>query len=168
MRPVSRERTALSLTPLATKHDTTTHSVPTSGTTERTGIVNVRKPVGWDKDSLIGKAKTTHPRKVKQGIYSSLPFGRQVLMHSQESRVPSHSGLRRQMPSLWMFPPSFFFPSSICRRRCHMIWNVPLVSWDQLSWMGLLPALCASPAPSLVGWGESQKRSWLYVGSAQQ
>lgn len=46
MRPVSRERTALSLTPLATKHDTTTHSVPTSGTTERTGIVNVRKPVG--------------------------------------------------------------------------------------------------------------------------
>ena len=56
---------------------------------ERIGRVKVRKLMGWDKDSLIGKAKATHTSKAKQGIHSLLPVGRQVFSHLQESRAPS-------------------------------------------------------------------------------
>lgn len=40
--------------------------------------VKMRKSVGWDTDSLIGKAKTMHKRKTKQKIHSLPPIGRQV------------------------------------------------------------------------------------------
>jgi len=66
---------------------------------ERIGRVKVRKLVGWDKHSLIGKAKTTHTSKSKEGIISLLPIGRQVFNHLQESRALSHVTGRR-MPSL--------------------------------------------------------------------
>ena len=72
---------------------------------ERIRRVKVRKLVGWDKDSLTGKAKAVHTRKAKQGICSLLPIVRQVCSHLQESRAPS-----RVTPSLRTCPPpsSFF------------------------------------------------------------
>jgi len=45
--------------------------------------------VGWDKDSLIAKAKAMQASKAKQGIHSLLPISRQVFNHVQESRAPS-------------------------------------------------------------------------------
>ena len=69
------------------------------------------KLMGWDENSLIGKAKAAHASKAKQGIHSLLPMDRQVFSHLQESRAPSDiSYLARQKPSLWMSPPSFFSP----------------------------------------------------------
>jgi len=36
--------------------------------------------VGWDKDSLIAKAKVVQASKAKQGIHSLLPIGKQVFI----------------------------------------------------------------------------------------
>ena len=55
---------------------------PHSGMEERIRRVTVRTLVGWDKDSLIGKAKATRAGKAKEGILSRLPIGR----HSACSR----------------------------------------------------------------------------------
>ena len=49
-----------------------------------------------------------------------------------------------------------------------MVWDIPLVSWGQPSQLCPLPAPCAPPASSLVGWCEEQKRPWLCVSAAQQ
>ena len=118
--------------------------------------------MGWDKDSLIGKAKAAHTSKEKQGIHSPLPIGRQVFSHPQESRAPSCVMVTwEDKHHRSEHPPLSFFPSFICWAWCHMVWNIPLVSWGQLSRLCPLPASCAPPASSLVGWGEEQKRPWL-------
>ena len=49
-----------------------------------------------------------------------------------------------------------------------MVWNIPLVSWGQLSQLCSLPVSCTPPAYSLVGWGEKQKKPWLCVSTTQQ
>jgi len=56
---------------------------------ERIGRLKVRKLVGGDKDSLIGKAKAMCTSKAVQGIHSLLSIGRQMFSHLQESRTPS-------------------------------------------------------------------------------
>ena len=56
---------------------------------ERIRRVKVRKLVGWENDSFIGKAKAAHTSKANQGIHSLLPIGRQVFSHLQESKATS-------------------------------------------------------------------------------
>ena len=46
---------------------------------------------------------------------------------------------------LWKHPHLQFS----CRVWCHMVWNIPLVSWGQLSQLCPLPASCPLPAYSL-------------------
>jgi len=48
------------------------------------------------------------------------------------------------------------------------MWNIPLVSWGQLSWLRPLPTPCAPPAYSLVGEGEEQKRPRHCASTGQQ
>ena len=105
-----------------------------------------------DKDSLTGKAKAVHASKAKQGIHSPLPMGRQVFSHPQESRAPSH------IMVTWedkchnaRCPP--FLPSSPSLYTQHdiMVWNIPLASSGQLSWLCPLPMSRAPPALSLAG-----------------
>lgn len=107
---------------------------------ERIRRVKARKFVGWDKDSLIWKAKPMHPGWAKQGIHSVLPIGRQVFSHLQQSRVPSHMTVtwenkchHSKHPPLP--PPSPYF---IDWAWCQMVWNVP---FDQLG----SPLLAVSP-----------------------
>ena len=50
--------------------------------------VKVRKLMGWDKDSWIGKAQATCTSKAEQGFHSLLPISRQMFSHPQESRAP--------------------------------------------------------------------------------
>lgn len=73
--------------------------------------VEVRKLVGWAKDSSIGKARAVHTSKVKQGIYSLLPIHSQVLSHLQQSRAPSHTTVTQEdkMPWLQTSLPLFLF-----------------------------------------------------------
>lgn len=56
---------------------------------ERTGKIPMRELIGWDKASLIRKAKATNTSKAKQEILSPLPTGREAFSHSQQSRAPS-------------------------------------------------------------------------------
>ena len=49
-----------------------------------------------------------------------------------------------------------------------MVWNIPLASLGQLSWLCPLPASCAPPASSLKGQYEKLKSPWLSVSTAQQ
>ena len=43
----------------------------------------------------------------------------------------------------------------------HMVWDVPLVSWDQLSRLCPLAACHVPPACSLMGWGGMRSRKGL-------
>lgn len=66
--------------------------------------------MGWEKDSLIGKAKAVHTSKANQGINSLLPMSSQL----QESQAPSH------VMVAWedkfhhsKCPPSLLYPSTL-------------------------------------------------------
>ena len=88
-------------------HQLLTYS-PTNGMRKRIRRVKVRKLVGWDKDSLTGKAKAVCTSKAKQRIHSPLPMDRQVFSHLQERRAPSHvtvTGEDKHHHS--KFPPPF-------------------------------------------------------------
>lgn len=100
-------------------------------------------------------------------------MGRKIFSHLQESRAQSHinSDLGRQIPyfptsSSLLFP---FFPLySLYTTWCHSVWNIPLVTWGQLSQPCLLQTPCASLAHLLVGWGNRQERSWHCVSTSVQ
>ena len=105
-----------------------------------------------------------HANKAKQGIHSLLPIGRQVFSHLQESRAPSRVTVtwedkrhHAQCP-----PPSFFFPQLIYWAWRHMVWNSPLASLGQLSWLCPLPASCAS------GRAWNAKKSLASINITQQ
>ena len=128
------------------------HSTP-GGMGERIRRVKVRKLMGWDKDSLIGKAKAVRTSKAKQGIHLLLPTGRQVLSHLQGSRAPSHVTVtwedKHQYSECPPLPPPS--PSFIHWVWYHMAQNIPLVGW----------ITCPSCVPSqfpmcLAGW-EAEK-----------
>lgn len=54
-------------------------------------------------------------------------------------------------------------PSSPSWAWCHMVWNIPLISWGQLCQLWSLPTSCTPSACCLlVGWCEEQKRPWLF------
>jgi len=145
------------LTPVDTEAARSCSLTLSSGTGETIRRVKVRKLVGWDKGSLIGKAKAMCTSKAKQGIHSLLPVSTQVFSHLQESRALScviviwegkyhHS---EQCPFL-LLPHGFY---------C-WVWHH---AFSQLSQLCLLPTSCSSQAYLLEGWGEEQKRPWHYI-----
>lgn len=117
---------------------------------ETIGAVKVRKLVGWDKNSLISKAKGTHRGKAKQGVDSPLTMaGRCSAI--PDSRAPSQgtepgedNHHRSKNPHLSPSPPA------LCGDR-DTIWCgvFPGVSWGQCP--GCVPSqLPVSPQPP--GW----------------
>lgn len=121
--------------------------------------VKLRKLMGRGQGNLIGKTKAVHTSKAKLRIHSPLPVGRQVFHHLQESRAPS------LLKVIWedkyhpyecsTFCPSF--PRFIHWAWHHMVWNIPLISWGQHSWLRRLAASCVPPPSSLLGCRERQK-----------
>lgn len=57
---------------------------------ERIGKVKMRKLVGGDEDSLMGKAKSMHAGKAKERMNSPSPMGREMLSCPQEIWALSH------------------------------------------------------------------------------
>lgn len=108
--------------------------------------------------------------KAKQGIHPVLPISRQVFSHFQQSRVPSC------LTVAWedkchdsKCPPRCLYPSFIPERYViYIVWDIPLASWGQLSWLCPLAAPCAPPACSLSGQQEGLKTSRLCVSAALQ
>ena len=137
---------------------------PLSGNGERIGRVKVRKLVGWDKDSLIGKAKATHTSKAKPGIHSSLPTSRQVFSHLQESRAPPHVTVtwedKRHHSER---PPFLLLPAALCAEH-DVIWPGISLGSVRVSCPGCVPSqLLVSPQPPRW-WGGVR----LCVSTAQQ
>ena len=125
---------------------------------ERTGRVKVRKLMGWDKDSLVGKAKAMHASKAKPEIRSLLAISRQLFSHRQESRAPACLMVTWEDKCHHSKRPCVLssFLSFTCWTWHHMVWNIPLVSWGQLSQLCPLPALCAT-----CWWGGGRSRKGL-------
>lgn len=91
---------------------------------------------------------------------------RQVFSHSQESRTPPHIMVPwEDKHCLYKHSPVFSFTQLFILNTSthHKVWNVPLVTWGQLSQLFPLPTPCAPPARSLVGWCERLERPWLCV-----
>lgn len=62
-------------------------------------------------------------------------------------------------------PP--FFPSFRYWAWCHMVLDIPLVSWGQLSWLSPSGSLCPA-SPSLAGLYEKQRSPWLSASTTLQ
>lgn len=69
------------LTPASSQAPRSSSLTPSPAALRREFRVKIGKLMGWNKDSLIGRAKALHTRKTKQGIDSLLPMGRQVFCH---------------------------------------------------------------------------------------
>ena len=131
---------------------------------ERIRRVKIRKLVGWDKDSLVGKAKAARTSKAKQGIHSPLPIGRQVFSHLQEGWAPLHVTVTwEDKRHLSEHPPFLLLPQLCMLSMTSYGMGYP---FGQLR--SALPASYAPPAYSLVGGCEMQKRPWRCVSTAQQ
>lgn len=117
----------------------------------------VRKPVGWDKDSLIHKAKSTHKQSKMRNSFTS-SHG-QAGVQPQESRAPSFmmvdGYLGRKTPSLRMSLHFLLLP------QLYMLSITPHGVGYPLG--QLVTGLLAVPPPNLscspslhvewVGWG---------------
>ena len=56
-----------------------------------------------------------------------------------------------------------------CWAWCHTAWEIPLVSWGELSQLWLLPSLSPpTPGYSLRGQSEKQRKHWCCAGTVQQ
>jgi len=82
---------------------------------KRIGRVKVRKIMGGDKASLIGKEKAARTSKAKQGIHLLVPTSRQVFGQLWESRVPSRITVTwedkccdSKRPLFFLLSPSFY------------------------------------------------------------
>ena len=69
--------------------------------------------------------------------------------------------LGRQMPSLWMSPLPSSFPSFYRWARHHVVWDIPLVSWGQLSWLCFFTASFLPPSQWPLGTWEERGRESL-------
>lgn len=95
--------------------------------------------------------------KVKQGIHSLLPAGRQVFSH--------HPRTLSQVTVTWedkchhakWFPIALSSLRLICRVWFHMVWKIVLILWSQLSQLCPLPSFCAPTASTLGGQHKKQK-----------
>ena len=65
-------------------------------------------------------------------------------------------------------PPTPARPPYNCSAWPHMVWNTPLASLGQLSWVCPLPAPAAPLACPLAGQSEKLKSPWLSVSTALQ
>lgn len=64
-------------------------------------------------------------------------------------------------------PQNFEHATSLSHSfKCYVVWNIPLHTWGQLSWLCFLPASCIPSSLLLVGGCEKQKRSWCCVSAA--
>lgn len=129
----------------------------TSGGMVGIRMVKVRKFLGWDKGSLLGKAA--------QIINSSHCMAWQVLSTGKLGSMTCNGGLGRLMSVpqtsslLLLFPPLYMLRTMPCVREC------PLVSWVICPGCPLPPP-CVPTASSLVGWGGEQRRPWLCANTA--
>lgn len=136
-------------------------------------------PLQWDKrDNRKTKGEKNHSLRHRQFDSQSkrhahkqskmrnsftLPIGRQVFSHFQESRAPSRITVtwegKHHHSKHPLLPSSS--PGFICWAWHHTIWNILLLRWGQLCQLCPFPTFVHSQ--STHWWdGEEKKRPWLY------
>ena len=121
-----------------------------------------------DKGSLVGKIKTAHKQNKIRNSFTTLHC--QAAVHpspGQQGPITCSCDLGRPMPSVQMFPFSFSPQLYTQTMTPFGVGHLSLVRWGQLSQLWHLSDSCAPPASSLVGWGERQKRPWLWINPTQ-
>jgi len=138
---------------------------------KRIGRVKVRKLMSGDKNSLmmidnnnnnnndnnedddgdVRKRRGTKREKIRTQERQVMQM-RTIAHHQPTNAQPLP---RQQLPP--PPPPTSLLLLLLSTTSCGMVWNIPLVSWGQLS--RLCPSQLLVP-PSLLagGWGERQKR----------
>lgn len=138
----------------AAQHHAAPYSLSPGGMGMRIGKVKVHELLGWDKDSLPGKARAACTSKQTKELFTfpdewadvqPLPgkWSPSLPMISWEDRC-SHSCSSSSFIPLLLF---------------HLAWDVLLVSVAQLSWFCPLPAFCVLPTPH--GQGCPRRRTVL-------
>lgn len=112
--------------------------------------INLKNLMGWDKENLLGKAKSACTSKTKQNnkLIHYFPSAGRYSALSRKAELFTHNGyLERQCHNA---KHTFFFSSSQfhCYAWCHMIWNITLPSLSQLSWFCPLAATWHTPSYS--------------------
>lgn len=133
-----------------------------SGMGEITGGNEARKLTGWNKNSLIRKAKAMHMSKAKHETPFPLSMGRQAFCHPQENPswvmvIWEDKNHHFKCSFLCPYPPSS--PSFICQAWHQKVQDFPWVSWSQLSCLCTLE-LPAFPSPP-CWWGGVRTRKDL-------
>lgn len=116
--------------------------------------------MGCDNDCFIRKAKVAHASKAKRGIPLLLPISRQMCRHFPESRTSAcvMAACEDKHHNFKHFPVYLLFLSFYHWTQHHMVWNVPLVRWNQLSWLCPIPRSCPLASLFALGWGEGKER----------
>ena len=137
------------------------HCPPTPGMRER---IRKKKLVSWDKDSLIGqkgmKNNDNDNNNMTIVILKELNYTKQVVHNVIAHHLLTDAQL---VPEPRSTPPSQL-PQCIYWAWCHMVWNIPLASLGQLSWLCPIPASRAPPAFLLAG-HKKLKNPWLSVNT---
>ena len=133
---------------------------------ERIIKVKVRKLMGWDKDSLIGKAKATQASKAKQGIHSLTSHqqaGVQPSPGEQGSTTCVMVTWEDKRHQLWMSLPSFFFPQLYAEHD--VIWYGISLWSVGVSCPSSVPSQLLVPPQPARWWGgvRGRRRPWLCV-----
>lgn len=97
----------------------------------------------WDKE--FDKQSCVCTSKAKQKIHSKLPISSAMFWKAMVHHMLQSLG--KTDATTLNLHPSFFFCSFYCWSQCHMAWNIPLVSCDQLSQLCPLTAPCAPQSP---------------------
>ena len=126
--------------------------------------VSITEPLAHSPCSGMGKTI----RRVKQKTYwvekTTVEYNLKKKV-SYESKTKQNKQTNKQKELIISkFPdsPIFLSPSFYHWTQCHMIWNICLLSWGQLSW--LCPhSVCASPAYLLATQCEKQRLWWHYI-----
>lgn len=112
-------------------------------------------------NSLIRKTKPVHTSKGKSGFHSFVPISRQMSRYFVGSLLSAYIMIawedkhhNHECPSFLLLSLSIY-----CWTQYHTVWNIPLISWGQLSQLCPLPTSGSPPAYFL--WGAAGKREWL-------
>lgn len=114
--------------------------------------------VGWNKSSLIGKAKTTGTSKAKQGIYPPFPMGRQMYRKA---------GLHHALWFLWKtnaialnVSPSILFPTDLWAEHDVLCYGI-LLWLAGVTCPGYVPSQLLVHSKPACWWGDVRARKDL-------
>ena len=114
----------------------------------------------WDRDSLLRQGNNNNDNSsTTNNVYKQVMHN--AIAHHLLTNVQPD-------PEQCLSLPSAISPQFYCWARCHVVWDIPLVTLGQLSSLCPLPAPGAPPAPLLSELHEKQNSPWLCASTVLQ